>query len=198
MCILCVTETIEISLKHAPRYPSSDRSRRDILQASHTRPWRESAATFLPPLVQSQGVTSPGGKIATRGSCVGLWKHNLTSVGSEGGFILTRNLQTDTCRTATGRASQTRFAHISFFVPRFKSVRWVCWWLYTWLLFGLHFGIGGLSAHAFQHVLEEHSWSFNTFSKDPDVGFGSEHSGLHYIRFESGLVYRGGGGRRRS
>jgi len=48
----------------------------------------------------------------------------ILSGGSEGGFVLTKNLQT---AELLGRASQTRFAHISFFVPRFESVGWVCW-----------------------------------------------------------------------
>ena len=104
------TNPVETSFKHHTHCQEEKTSRHFSHLWSNPMGWHRLVAT------------SPGGNIATRGSCVGLWKHNLTSVGSEGGFILTRNLQTDTCRTTTRRASQTRFVHISFFVPRFKSV----------------------------------------------------------------------------
>ena len=85
----------------------------------HTHGHEEKAPRHFSPLWSNPrpGVTLPGGNITTRGSCVGLWKHNLTSVGSEGGFILKRNLQTDTCRTATGGLAKL-VSHTLVFLSR--------------------------------------------------------------------------------
>ena len=62
----------------------------------------------------------PGGDIAwweARHQGGGLrGKHNLPVVGSEVGFILARNLHTDTCTAEPlERSSRICFSHISFF-----------------------------------------------------------------------------------